>query len=121
MEHCGLDALCFLRALTMGFNLSLVGVFNSIWLMPLYSTAKDDLLDVVNGTATPKDRIVQLTISNLPSESPRFLGTVFAAYILIFSTMYMILQEFKWFQGTTTRTEVSHAAGTMMETQMNNS
>ena len=41
LDQCGLDSLCFLRALQMGYRLCCVGALNAIWLMPVYATAKD--------------------------------------------------------------------------------
>lgn len=41
MKHCGLDALCFLRALRFGRKLTIMGCFNAIWLIPMYYTAGD--------------------------------------------------------------------------------
>lgn len=111
MEHCGLDALCFLRALSMGFKLSLMGVFNCAWLMPLYKTAAPSyrnatrLVTLENGTTVNQtylqevviDKIAQYTVANLAERSPRFIGTVVAAYLLQFFVMYQILKEFEWF------------------------
>jgi hypothetical protein len=42
MEHCGLDSICFLRALRLGRKLALAGSVNALWLIPLYYTAKTD-------------------------------------------------------------------------------
>ena len=42
LESCGLDAVCFLRALRVGRRLALLGCFNAAWLIPLYYTSDDD-------------------------------------------------------------------------------
>lgn len=39
MDDCGLDAICFLRALRFGRRLCYVGCFNAVWLIPMYRTA----------------------------------------------------------------------------------
>ena len=92
MEHCSLDALCLLRTLKLGMKLCLVGILNSVWLFPLYSWAPS-----ASDTDDVTDPIARLTVSHLPNESPRFIGTVVAAYILFGATMYLILGEFVWF------------------------
>jgi hypothetical protein len=87
LDHCGMDALCFLRILSMGYRICLLGMLNGFWLMPLYATAADEESDVM----------YRITTSNVPAESNRFIGTVFAAYTLFGYTMYLILREFEWF------------------------
>jgi hypothetical protein len=87
LDHCGMDALCFLRTLSMGYRICLLGMLNGFWLMPLYATAADEESDVM----------YRITTSNVPAESPRFIGTVLAAYTLFGYTMYLILREFEWF------------------------
>jgi hypothetical protein len=91
-KDCGMDAMCFLRALRMGRKLSLCGCFNAIWLIPLYMTAKES-----EETAYLTDIWVEMSVSNLPSSSPRFLATVLASYIVFFYTMYLLFHEFKWY------------------------
>lgn len=87
-----MDALCFLRTLSMGYKLCLMGVFNSIWLFPLYATAETS-----EETAIINDRVVEITVSHVPAESPRLVGTVIAAYLLFGYCMYLIFHEFEWF------------------------
>jgi len=41
MDECGLDAICFLRALRFGRRLCYMGCFNAIWLIPTFYSAKD--------------------------------------------------------------------------------
>jgi hypothetical protein len=91
-KDCGMDAMCFLRALRMGRKLSLCGCFNAVWLIPVYATAKES-----DETAYLTDLWDEISISNLPSSSPRFLATVLASYILFFYAMYLLFHEFKWY------------------------
>jgi hypothetical protein len=91
-KDCGMDAMCFLRALRMGRKLSLCGCFNAVWLIPLYSTAEES-----DETAYLNDIWAEISVSNLPSSSERFLGTVLASYIVFFYTMYLLFQEFRWY------------------------
>jgi hypothetical protein len=88
LDHCGMDALCFLRTLSMGYRICLLGMLNGLWLMPLYATAADEESD---------DLVYRITTSHVPAESPRFIGTVLAAYTLFGYTMHLILREFEWF------------------------
>jgi hypothetical protein len=91
-KDCGMDAMCFLRALRMGRKLSLCGCFNAIWLIPLYITATES-----SETEYLTDIWVEMSVSNLPSSSERFLATVLASYIVFFYAMYLLFHEFKWY------------------------
>ena len=86
LEECGLDALCFLRVLRMGYNIAVIGCFNALWLMPLYATGETDAT-----TAAITDRVAKVTIAHVPEGSPRCIGTVLAAYIFFGYIMYLIL------------------------------
>jgi hypothetical protein len=107
LDHCGLDALCFLRTLSMGYKICLLGVFNSyvlffwristknrglnfkplttfslclfhsIWLIPVYKTAGSS-----EATEIVTGTIVSITVSNIPPGSMRFIATVIASYLL---------------------------------------
>ncbi|KAL7556777.1 hypothetical protein ACA910_005220 [Epithemia clementina (nom. ined.)] len=92
MDECGMDALCFVRLIDMGFRLSLVGIFNALWLIPIYLTAEHS-----NQTQDIQDDIVKTTIAHVPSGSSRLYATIFAAYIMFGYTMYLILKEFDWY------------------------
>jgi Calcium-dependent channel, 7TM region, putative phosphate/Late exocytosis, associated with Golgi transport/Cytosolic domain of 10TM putative phosphate transporter len=87
MMECGMDSVCVLRLLFMGYRICLLSVFNAIWLMPLYATASS------NST----DPVVSVTVANVPDRSDRLIGTVLATYLLFGYVMYLILQEFEWF------------------------
>ncbi|GAX10876.1 hypothetical protein FisN_31Hh085 [Fistulifera solaris] len=91
-EHCGLDAVCFLRTLAMGQQLCMVGMFNALWLIPIYATAESS-----KETDRITDWVVQITVSHVPPGSARLVATVVAAYVSFGYTMYLILQEFEWF------------------------
>ena len=86
LNDCGLDALCFLRVLRMGYKIAVVACFNAIWLLPVYATAPSD-----DETVDITDRVVKLTIAHVPVGSKRLVGTVIAAYILFGYVMYLIL------------------------------
>jgi Late exocytosis, associated with Golgi transport len=91
-EHCGFDALCFVRILRMGRQLALAGCFHAFWLIPLYKTA-----EASTETKFVTDTWEKISISNLPSSSKRFIGTVVASYLLFFYTMLLILRELRWY------------------------
>lgn len=107
MDQCGLDAVCFLRTLRFGFLLCCLGIFNSIWLFPLYATApgngpENNNNSSSNGSnaipsATRATLLLRLTTGFVPATSSRFIGTVVAAYLLFGATMYGIFTEFQWF------------------------
>jgi Late exocytosis, associated with Golgi transport len=82
LEYCGMDAICFLRILSMGYRICGIGALNAIFLMPIYSTASDIAID----------RIVKVTVSNVEVGSSRFIATVVAAYILFGYVMFLILE-----------------------------
>ena len=91
-EQCGMDALCFLRAMRFCRHLSILGTVNAMWLLPVYRTAKSapETLEVTDVFDT-------FTLANLPPSSVRFSATVLAAYIMVFFTMYLLSKEFKWY------------------------
>ena len=92
LDQCGMDALCFLRVIRFGLKVSCVGIVNSIWLLPMYATA-----ELSHETANVQDPVEEMTTSHLPSMSPRFVGTVVAAYIVFLYTMSLLLHEFDWY------------------------
>ena len=94
MKECGMDALCYVRVLKMGYKIALMGCLNAIWLLPVYATAPDD-----NDPQTPPitDRIVETTLGHVPAGSPRLVATSLASWVLFGYTMYLILQELEWF------------------------
>jgi hypothetical protein len=92
LKECGLDALCLVRISQMGYKLTRAGILNAIWLLPLYATAEDS-----DETSSITDRIVRVSIANVPSGSARLIGTVVASYVVFGYAMYLILEEFAWF------------------------
>ncbi|GKY91769.1 hypothetical protein MPSEU_000148600 [Mayamaea pseudoterrestris] len=92
IENCSLDFLCLARLLRMGFRISLVAMFNAIWLMPLYSTSP-----IAIDTSNVTDPIASLTIANVPSGSYRLAGTAVASYVLFGYLMYTVYYELYWY------------------------
>jgi Late exocytosis, associated with Golgi transport/Cytosolic domain of 10TM putative phosphate transporter/Calcium-dependent channel, 7TM region, putative phosphate len=93
-DECGLDALCYRRIFDFGIQLSAVGVFHALWLMPVYGT--ESSAPLINDN----DPIATVSISNLPAGSKRFIATVVAAYCIFFSVMYLVQRELEWFTRT---------------------
>ena len=91
-DNNGMDALCFVRVLRFGLRLSLVGAFNSIWLLPVYATSP-----VSESNDHITDPLAMLTAGYIPPGSNIFIATVIATYIHFGSMMYLLLKEFKWF------------------------
>ena len=91
-EQCGMDNLCFLRALRFCRHLAVVGVINALWLLPIYRTAKES-----PETSSVTDDLDRFTLANIPSSSVRFFATVLAAYVMVLYTMYLLSKEFQWY------------------------
>ena len=92
LENCGMDALCFLRCLRLGSHLSLLGIFCSLFLIPMYLTAEES-----EETAYLTDIFVKMSTANLPNQSKRFIGVVVAIYIIVLYGMVLITKEYDWF------------------------
>ena len=124
MEECGMDAVCFIRLIQMGYrlryecihleqslllvshfpysqnvlfvrlyaNVSIVSLFNMIWVLPVYFTAEES-----DETSSTTDVVVRTTVANVPPGSPRLYATVLAAYIMFGYAMYLIMEEFDWY------------------------
>lgn len=94
--HCGMDAIVIIRFLSIGLKLSLIGVLNSIYLIPVNLSACNVL--AVNDLCTSvTDTVDRLGVGNVPKSSTSLLASIFAAYVLFISAMFLILNEFKWF------------------------
>lgn len=91
-ECCGMDALAFTRIMRFGLQIALIGMFNSLWLLPTYATAAES-----PETYHIKDPIAILSVAHVPPGSSRLLGLVLASYITFGSVMYLLLKEFEWF------------------------
>lgn len=87
LDECGMDGVCFVRVLGFGLKLSIVGMLNAIWLMPMYSQGGDEV----------EDAITTVTVANIPSGSNVLIGTVVAAWIIFGACIYFVLVEFEFF------------------------
>lgn len=107
LEHCSLDAVCVLRIVRLGRILSLVGVFCSLFLIPVYETAPSSSSiptaaaedGAFNETITEQGEEfwIKSTTTFLPKRSNRFLAPVAAAYVFFGCFMVLILKELEWF------------------------
>lgn len=88
-EQCGMDAITTIRVLESGVKLSLVGIFNSFFLFPIYSSMGEGIHIL--------DSMYTLSLSNLGEGSKGTLATTFSAYTLFGAAMYFIAQDFEWF------------------------
>ena len=93
-DSCGLTALVLLRFLRMGIKIAAVGIFNSIYLIPVNLYGCDDQIDVCNSII---DGIERIGLGNLSQGSLSLLATTIAAYVIFGSTMYFVYHEFEWF------------------------
>lgn len=87
LENCGMDAVCFLRCLRLGAKLALVGIFNAIYLIPIFYTASD----------SQSDKFIRMSVANLPAGSERFAAVVVATYVAVFAALYLVAKEYNWY------------------------
>jgi hypothetical protein len=94
VENCGLTATVFIRFLRMGIKIAAIGIFNSIYLIPvnLYgcNVEGDECKSIT-------DNIERIGLGNLSQGNLSLLATTFAAYVIFGSTLYFIYNEFEWF------------------------
>jgi hypothetical protein len=93
MQNVALDAVCFLRVINLGFRLSCVGCFCSIFLIPVYVTSTSDQIS----STLHDDPVQYASAATLPPKSSRYAAAVVAAYIFFGYAMYSILKDFRWF------------------------
>jgi calcium permeable stress-gated cation channel len=111
-DQCGMDAVCFLRALRFGRKLAFLGCCQAVYLIPIYYTGgavqdpnsnnnntNNNNINAAIATIDLRDAdfFAKISIDNVASSSHRLLGTVVAAYVCYFYTFYLILQEYKWY------------------------
>lgn len=82
-----MDAMTTIRLLEFGVKLSLVGVFNSMYLFPIYALMGSHDSDPVKG----------ISLGNLGQGSPGAYATTVSAYILFGAAMYLIVKDLEWF------------------------
>lgn len=93
-DNCGLTALVLIRFLRMGIKVAAVGIFNSIYLIPVNLYGCDDELDECKSIS---DNIEKIGLGHTRQGSLSLLATTVAAYIMFGSAMYFIYYEFEWF------------------------
>jgi hypothetical protein len=112
LHEIGLDALCFLRLIRMGLRLSWIGMFNSLWLIPVYITVaiKGDRIHGGGGgndeeqqdddemaTVDAASDFSIIAFDRLHKNELYYICTVLASYVFFGYTYYTILHEFRWF------------------------
>ena len=90
-EECGMDAATTIRLFEYGVKLSLVGVFNSIFLFPVYKFAGDQV------AMATYDPVKELSLSNMKQGNLGTIATTVAAYIIFGVAMHLIDKDFEWF------------------------
>ena len=88
-DQCGMDAVTTIRLLEYGVKLSLVGIFNSFFLLPIYKLCGDMVENY--------DPVKEVSLSNLGQGSDATLSTTLAAYIFFGAAMYLMRVDFDWF------------------------
>lgn len=92
LAQCGVDAVAFLRMLSLGLKLALLGCANAVWLIPVYRTTPDGELN-----AEVTDGLDKLSVGNVNAHDPRMAGTVLVSYILCFAAMYWLYKDLMWY------------------------
>ncbi len=108
-QCCGLTAAVFLRFLRLGIKISIVGIFNSIYLIPvnLYGCEDDDVSQFESLSSYSDqqqqqcssivDGVERIGLGHLSQGSKSLLATTISAYVIFGAAMYFIYQEFSWF------------------------
>lgn len=86
-----MDAATTIRLFEYGVKLSLVGVFNSIFLFPVYKFAGDQV------AMATYDPVKELSLSNMKQGNLGTIATTVAAYIIFGVAMHLIDKDFEWF------------------------
>lgn len=86
-----MDAATTLRLFEFGVKMSLVGVFVSIFLFPVYKFAGDQV------TMADYDPVKELSLSNMKQGNLGTIATTVAAYIIFGFAMHLIDKDFEWF------------------------
>ena len=106
-ENCGLTAITFLRFLRLGLKISLIGIFNSIFLIPVnyYGCNEDEDFLSINPNASVvcsniTDSVEMIGFGHVSEASKYSIAPVMAAYVMVVSTLCLIYKEFVWFTAT---------------------
>ena len=86
-----MDAATTLRLFEFGVKMSLVGVFVSTFLFPVYKFAGDQV------TMADYDPVKELSLSNMKQGNLGTIATTVAAYIIFGVAMHLIDKDFEWF------------------------
>ena len=93
-ENCGLTAAVFLRFLALGLKVAGIGIFNSIYLMPINLSGcnvENDECHKIN------DDIEHFGLGNVSQGNSKIIATTVSAYVIFLSTLYLLHKEFEWF------------------------
>ena len=106
LNECGMDSLCFVRVLEFGLKLTLVGMCNALWLMPVYGYVRAGWERRGRGEAIPLlrsvvafsvDGINSILVSSLLHSSLFMFRSVLSQafvlykYMCIYMYMYMYI------------------------------
>jgi len=101
-ENCGMDGIVLIRILRLGMKLSIVGVINAIYLLPIYvfGCPKENNVDYDGVCKIKRDKISNSGLNHLAHESDSLYAVTIAIYVLFGSAMIFLFQEFEWFTKT---------------------
>lgn len=94
-QYCGMDGIVLIRILRLGLKMSYVGIFNSIYLFPVYGVdCKTSQCGQANVEGNP---LGKYGLNNVDKNSGALYATTVSAYVLFLSAMYFLYYEFEWF------------------------
>jgi len=105
-NHCGMDAIVFIRSLRYGRKVAYAGMFTSLFLLPLYawsySSSSSPYVVGSQNTTNTTDLLDYLTLGAVPDAKEGHLEAVFAApvlaaYVVFGYALYLLLDEFAWY------------------------
>eukprot|EP00588_Corethron_pennatum_P006430 CAMPEP_0194286570 /NCGR_PEP_ID=MMETSP0169-20130528/32792_1 /TAXON_ID=218684 /ORGANISM="Corethron pennatum, Strain L29A3" /LENGTH=899 /DNA_ID=CAMNT_0039033047 /DNA_START=142 /DNA_END=2838 /DNA_ORIENTATION=+ len=100
-NHCGMDAIVFIRSLRYGRKVAYAGMFTSVFLLPLYFWSYSSSSSSYAGSQNTTDLLDMLTLGVVHNEigelEPVFAAPVLAAYIVFGYALYLLLDEFAWY------------------------
>jgi len=94
-----MDGIVLIRILRLGTKLSYVGIFNAIYLFPIYiAGCPDEDTEGYSDTCKDnRDMIGRSGLAHLSKQSINLYATTVAAYVLFGCALKFLFQEFKWF------------------------
>ena len=85
-EQCGLDSISFIKMLVFGIKVSLLAIFNGVYLFPVYAKS--------GGTFAELEAV---TLGNVPEGSPKLIAATIACYFVYGLALILLYRELAWY------------------------